>query len=296
MTNTDTPSFLKRLLPARLVDRPPVVAVVRLAGVISARSGVRPGLCLEQVNPQLEKAFKVKRLAAVALAINSPGGSPVQSALIHDRIRQLAEKHETQVLAFCEDVAASGGYWLATAGDEIHVHQTSIVGSIGVITAGFGFVDAIKKLGVERRVHTAGENKSILDPFQPEKRQDVARLKDMQLDMHDVFKTHVRARRAGKLNENDTDLFTGAFWSGNKAVELGLADSVGTMHDVLTDRFGEDVKIRPVKPSGGLSLKRLFGAGGGAITTASGQPLLAGLSEDLLEAAESRALWQRFGL
>jgi signal peptide peptidase SppA len=254
-------------------------------------ASLRPGLTLVGIDDTLARAFRMGG-DAVALVINSPGGSPVQSALIHDRIRQLAKKHETKVITFCEDVAASGGYWLALAGDEIHADQSSIVGSIGVVAAGFGFVKALGKLGIERRVYTAGEAKLILDPFQPEKKSDVARLKVLQADIHESFKAHVRARRGERLKGTDEELFSGAFWTAGRARELGLIDGIGHLHRVLEEKYGEDVVIRPVRAAAGLSLRRLLIPRAGSDVEIS----LDGLAEELLAAAERRALWQRFGL
>jgi signal peptide peptidase SppA len=245
---------------------------------------LRPPLTAKDLDDLLERAFTRKGLAAVALSINSPGGAAVQSALIHRRIRALADEHKVPVLVFCEDVAASGGYWLACAGDEIFADESSIIGSIGVIAAGFGFVEALAKLGIERRVHTAGESKSILDPFQPEKKEDVTRLTALQTDVHEAFKALVRARRKGKLKGVDKDLFSGAFWSGKRALDLGLIDGLGHAHDVLRLKFGDKVVIRNLAPSPGWGLKRL------------GFGIAADIPEHTLDALETRALWARFGL
>ena len=208
--------------------RKSVVPVVRLTGIItqSSRLGQR-GLSLEAVEPQLKKAFSIKRAKAVALIINSPGGSPVQSSLIGQRVRDLATRADVPVLAFCEDVAASGGYWLAASADEIIANPASVIGSVGVVSAGFGFDKAIAKLGVERRIYTAGKAKMTLDPFQPERDEEVARLKALQADIHQQFISHVEARRGSRLNGEHEDLFSGAFWTGRRAVELGLVDSLG---------------------------------------------------------------------
>ena len=231
----------------------------------------------------LEKAF-IKGVKAVALSVNSPGGSPVQSALIHARIRSLAEEFKIPVYVFCEDVAASGGYWLACAGDEIYADESSIIGSIGVVSAGFGFVKAIGKLGVERRVHTAGENKSILDPFQPQKPEDVKRLLALQKEIHLAFKTLVRTRRTGKLKGKENEMFSGAFWAGRQALELGLVDGIGHMHDVLKQKFGKKLVIKNIVASQGWGLKRLgFGT-------------FAELPAAAIETLETRALWAKFGL
>lgn len=245
---------------------------------------LKPPLTAKGVDDVLERAFSKKGIAAVALVVNSPGGSAVQSALIHSRIRALASEHKLPVLVFCEDVAASGGYWLACAGDEIYADESSIVGSIGVIAAGFGFVDAIAKLGIERRVHTAGENKSILDPFKPEKPEDIERLLSLQSDVHGAFKDLVKTRRAGKLKGEDDELFSGAFWSGRQALARGLIDGIGHLHAVLRQKFGEKVQIRAISAPKGWGLSR-FGLGSNIDLTGS-----------FIEALETRAMWSRFGL
>ena len=274
------PSFFARLIPLRFRKSAPLVHLVRLHGAIGMGTPLRPAITAKDYDDVLEKAFSRKGIAAVALAINSPGGSPVQSALIHSRIRALAEKHKVPVLVFCEDVAASGGYWLACAGDEIFADDSSIVGSIGVIAAGFGFVEALNKLGVERRVHTSGDNKSILDPFQPEKKEDVDRLLSLQADIHQSFKALVRNRRGAKLNGDEAELFSGAFWTGRQALERGLIDGIGHIHAVLEAKFGDKVVIKAIAASQGWGLKRLgFGAG-----------------MDMIETMETRAMWSRFGL
>ena len=281
-----TGTVLPKLREIATGDWPPVVPVVPLAGVIGNMGPMRKGLTLEGVAELLERAFKVKRASAVALVVNSPGGSPVQSALIAKRIRQLAAEHDKKVFAFCEDVAASGGYWLAAAADEIIVDDNSIVGSIGVISSSLGFVEAIRKIGVERRLHTAGESKSFMDPFLPEKKADVARLKEIQGDMHDSFKDYVRERRAGKLAD-DPNLFSGAFWTGRRAVELGLADAVGDIRQTLRERYGERVKMPVFKQRKGW-LSRRFGAQSGTD---------AGIWADgLICAVEERMIWDRYRL
>jgi len=276
--------ILSRLVPRRFRADVPLVHVVRLHGAIGIGTPIRPALTLQSLAETLERAFSKKGIAAVALALNSPGGSAVQSSLIHDRIRSLADEHKVPVYAFCEDVAASGGYWLACAGDEIYADASSIIGSIGVIAAGFGFVEAIKKVGIERRVHTAGENKSILDPFQPEKPEDVERLKSLQLEIHDAFKTLVRYRRAGKLKGEEPDLFSGAFWSGRKALDLGLIDGIGHLRDIMRRKLGPKTELKVIAKPSGWGLRRLaFGSD-------------ADLAAGLIDAAETRALWSRFGL
>ena len=280
-----TPNFFSRFIPLRFRKSVPVVNHVVLSGAIGMGTPLRPALTLKSVNGLLERAFKPKGLAAVAISINSPGGSPVQSALIHARIRELADEKKLPVIVFCEDVAASGGYWLACAGDEIFADESSIIGSIGVISAGFGFVDAIAKLGVERRVHTSGESKSMLDPFKPERPEDVAHLLSLQSDVHQAFKDLVRARRGAKLAEGDGEIFTGAFWSGRKALAKGLIDGIGHLHQVLKARFGEKVVVRTIAQPQGWGLKRLgFGT------------QVPDIAASALEALETRALWSRFGL
>ncbi len=279
---------IAKLIPKRFRRSRVVIPVVRLKGVIAAS---RRGLSLENIADSLDKAFAKPATKAVALVINSPGGSPVQSALIHDRIRQLAAKNDTQVLVFCEDVAASGGYWLATAGDEIYANTSSIVGSIGVVAAGFGFVKAIDKLGIERRVYTAGKNKSILDPFKPENKADIERLKKLHLEIHQGFIDQVKARRGDALADDD-DMFTGAFWTGSKAKDLGLVDGLGNMHEILVEKFGPEVEIKIFGRSSGLLSK----LGLSSRLDLAGASLMAGLGEDVIEGLETRALWQRYGL
>ena len=281
----DSNGFFNNLIPLRFRKSVPVVNHVTLSGAIGIGTPMRPALTLKSVNPVLERAFKRKGLSAVAISINSPGGSPVQSALIHDRIRELSDEKKVPVIVFCEDVAASGGYWLACAGDEIYADESSVVGSIGVISAGFGFVDAIRKLGVERRVHTSGENKSMLDPFKPERPEDVEHLLSLQADIHDAFKTLVKSRRGARLKPDDPELFSGAFWSGRQALARGLVDGIGHMHQVLKARFGDKLVIRPVQQSQGWGLKKLgFGIEVPDIT------------ENTMDTLETRALWSRFGL
>ncbi len=268
-------------------EKLPVVPVVPLKGVIGQMGPMRSGLTLESVSEILERAFKVKSAKAVALLINSPGGSPVQSALIAKRIRQLAAEHDVKVIAFCEDVAASGGYWLACAADEIIVDDNSIVGPIGVISSSMGFVEAIKKIGVERRLYTAGDKKSFMDPFLPEKKADVTRLKTIQGDMHDSFKAYVAERRDGKLGD-DPEIFSGAFWTGRRALDLGLVDGLGDARQTLRERFGDKVKM-PVYKQHKSWLSRRFGG--------ASQHADAGVWVDgLLCAVEERLIWDRYRL
>ncbi len=272
-----------KLVPAKWRKKTNTIHVLRLQGAISAGGGLRPGLNAKDLEPLLKRAFK-KGVSGVALAINCPGGSPVQSALIAARIRALSAEHKIPIYAFCEDVAASGGYWLACSADEIYADESSIIGSIGVIAAGFGFVEALKKLGVERRVYTAGESKNILDPFKPEKEEDVKRLLDLQEDVHEGFKAYVRGRRLGKLKADESELFTGAFWTGKRSLDLGLVDGLGHMHEILKRKFGEKVEITEISASRGWGLRR-FGFGSAT-----------DLPEATLNALETRALWSRFGL
>jgi signal peptide peptidase SppA len=261
---------------------------------------LRPGLSLAAMAGPLERAFALSRLPTVAISINSPGGSPVQSHLIYKRIRQLAEEKKKRVIVFCEDVAASGGYFLALAGDEIYADPSSIVGSIGVISASFGLDKAIERLGIERRVHTSGTEKSFLDPFLPERPADVARLAAVQREVHDAFIAIVKERRGQKLRAPDADLFSGAFWAGPRAHELGLVDGIDDMRSRLKAMHGEKVRLKPVAPAQGGLLSRLVrspasGPGfEGLAGRAAGVP--AGFADDLIGALEARALWARFGL
>ncbi len=265
----------------------PIVPVVRLSGTIGRISRFQSGMTLASVAPLLKRAFAIKAAPAVALIINSPGGSPVQSHLIYKRIRALSVEKEKPVIVFVEDVCASGGYMIACAGDEIVVDPASIVGSIGVVTAGFGFVELMRKVGVERRVYTSGESKVILDPFQPEKTDDVARLKAIQEEVHDHFIEIVRTRRGEVLSkDHERDIFSGQFWSGKTAISLGLADRSGDLRTVLKERFGDKVRLKL------FSTERSFfgqrGVGIGAIG--------AGAAERLITELDERALWDRYRL
>jgi signal peptide peptidase SppA len=277
---------LQRLFPGYGA---PIIPVVRLTGTIGRVSRFQSGMTMASVAPLLKKAFAVRPAPAVALVINSPGGSPVQSHLIYKRIRALAEEKEKTVIVFAEDVCASGGYMIACAGDEIVVDPSSIVGSIGVVAALFGFVDAMRKIGVERRVYTSGDAKVTLDPFQPEKPEDVARIKAIQEEVHDHFIEIVRTRRGEVLaRDRDSEIFSGQFWSGKTAVSLGLADRVGDIRSVLRERYGDKARLKL------FSTERSFfgprkGAGvGDAIGSAFAERLLADLDE--------RALWERYRL
>ena len=283
----------RKFLPGKLGKKDPVIPVVRLAGAIAAPSGspLNRSLSLSGVAGVLHRAFSDKNAPVVAISINSPGGSPVQSRLIYTRIRELAAEHKKDVLVFVEDVAASGGYMLALAGDELFVDETSIVGSIGVVAAGFGFHKAIEKLGVERRVYTAGKNKVILDPFQVEKKGDIDYLKELQLEIHQVFIDMVKARRGAKLAD-DADLFTGKFWTGIRAKDLGLVDGFGHMSTVLKQRFGDKTKLKVVQAKRGL-----FGRGNlGAGVEFSADAFADGLVDKGLATAEEKALRARYGL
>jgi len=282
---------LKSLLPARWRGGA-VVPVVRLSGVIGAVTPLRPGMALAGVSRILERAFSIKAAKAVALVINSPGGSPVQSRQIYQRIRQLAAEKNKRVLVFVEDVAASGGYMIACAGDEIFCDPSSIVGSIGVVGGTFGFVDLIKKAGIERRLYTSGENKSQLDPFLPENPDDVARLKAIQREIHDSFITLVKDSRCARLKSEGDYLFTGEYWAGERAVKLGLADAIGDLRTVLRSRYGDKVETPVIAPPTGL-LSGLAGRKSGAGAALPGFP---GFSEDLISALEERAIWARYGL
>lgn len=279
---------LRNLMPASWHERHPLVPVVRLTGPIGMATPLRPGITLSGVAGALESAFKMRRASAVALVINSPGGSPVQSHLVYKRIRALAEEHGKPVFVFIEDVGASGGYLIALAGDEIVADESSVVGSIGVVAATFGFDKAIEKLGIERRVYTAGDRKVMLDPFQPEKPEDVRRLKSLQKDVHQMFIDLVKARRGGALSGSERMMFSGEFWSGRKALELGLIDRIGDLRGVMRERFGDKVRLLPVATSRGGLLRRLMP---GART---GLP--AGLADELVSAVEARAMWSRYGL
>jgi serine protease SohB len=280
---------LRRIANAVLLRRPaPRVAVLRLSGVIGGLGPWRSGMSLATLAPAIERAFALADGQAVALAINSPGGAPGQSALICERIRELAAEKKRPVIAFCEDVAASGGYWLACAGDEIFVNANSIVGSIGVISAGFGFEEAISRLGIERRVHTRGEKKARLDPFRPEAEEDVAWLGELQDQIHENFKALVRERRADKLVLPEDELFSGEVWVGARAVAAGLADGVGGLRGVMRERFGERVRLVQVEPDRSWLRRRL------ALGSAVSEP--AAWADALLDGIEARALWRRYGL
>jgi signal peptide peptidase SppA len=278
-------SYLSFINPARWFRRRPTVGVVRLAGSIGLPSPLRSrGLSISSLAGPLERAFALKNLRAVALAINSPGGSAVQSSLIAERIRTLAAEKQVPVLAFVEDIAASGGYWLATAGDEIYADKSSIVGSIGVVSASFGFAELLQRAGIERRIHTAGERKAMLDPFRAEQAEDVARLAQVQQEIHDNFKAQVRERRGSRLKGDEADLFNGDIWTARPALALGLIDGIGDLRSILRGRYGDEVKLVSVTPQRGWLRRRLR----------LEQP--DGWAEQLLVAIEERGLWARYGL
>jgi len=281
-------AYLRHLPIKRFRDPPPVVPVLRFDGVIGPRQW-RGAVSLASHAAALDKAFAMRRVAAVAIVVNSPGGSPVQSSLLYRRIRQLADEKRVPVIAFAEDVAASGGYWLALAGDEVYAEETSLLGSIGVVSSGFGFTRLIDRLGIERRLHTAGENKSLLDPFLPEREGDVERLSALQQDIHAAFKDHVRRRRAGKIDAADETLFSGEVLTGRMALSRGLIDGIGDLRAVLRARFGDDVKLVAIaserrrrwflpRPVRGIAAERF------------------GFVADLVDWLEARLLWARFGL
>jgi signal peptide peptidase SppA len=285
---------LQKFIPARLRRDAAVVPVVRLSGVIGAVTPLRPGMTLSGVAKTLERAFAVKNAKAVALVINSPGGSPVQSRQIYLRIRQLAAEKKLPVLVFVEDVAASGGYMIACAGDEIYCDPSSILGSIGVVGGSFGFQELIKKIGVERRLYTAGSHKAMLDPFLPENPDDVGRLKALQREIHAIFIALVKGSRGGRLKGADDMLFTGEYWAGETSVALGLADGIGDLRSTLRDRYGEKVKTPVIAPASGM-LSGLLGRrspGAGSLAALDG---LAALPDELISALETRAIWAKFG-
>ena len=258
-----------------------IIPHVRMTGVIGSVGRFKQGIDLANQQDILKKAFSYKKAKTVAISINSPGGSPVQSHLIYSYIRQLAKKNKTKVIIFAEDVAASGGYLIACAGDEIYANSSSIIGSIGVIYSSFGFTELIKKIGVERRVHTAGKNKSTLDPFLDEKKDDIERLKNIQLDLHKDFIKVVEESRGSKLNKSEIELFSGEFWSGSKAKELGLVDGIGNANEVLKEKFGEDIIIKKFEKSKSWLSKKF--------SSSNNQ------MDQLANILEERSIWQRYG-
>src|SRR6201747_1897209 len=291
------PGLVDRLmdyLPARLRRGTAAVPVVRLSGVIGAVTPLRPGMSLAGVARTLERAFATKNAKAVALVINSPGGSPVQSRQIYLRIKQLAAEKKLPVLVFVEDVAASGGYMIACAGDEIFCDPSSILGSIGVVGGSFGFQELIKKIGVERRLYTAGAHKAMLDPFLPENPEDVARVKALQREIHAIFIALVKQSRGDRLKGGDDVLFTGEYWAGETSISLGLADAIGDLRSILRARYGDKVKTPLIAPASGM-LSGLLGrksAGAAVLGQLDG---IGGLPEELISALETRAIWAKFG-
>src|ERR1700728_1384784 len=275
---------LRPLVPRRFRGGLPVVPVVRLTGVIGFSTPLQPGLTMAGIARTLERVFAVRNAAAVALVINSPGGSPVQSHLIFRRIRELAQEKKRRVIAFVEDAAASGGYMIACAADEIIADPASIVGSIGVVGGSFGFDKLLAKVGIERRLYTAGEHKATLDPFLPENPDDVERLKQLQREIHNDFIALVRLRRAGKLNGPENDLFSGEYWTGRRGLELGLVDAVGDLHGVLRERFGDKGVTPLISAERGWLGRRIPGVGRNGLVSG-------GLVEEVISVLEARAMW-----
>jgi len=267
----------------KIFKKKKVVPHIRLSGVIGSVGKFKQGLDFAGQQELIEKAFSIKKAKAIAISINSPGGSPVQSHLIYSYIKKQAKKNKKKVLVFAEDVAASGGYLIACAGDEIYANSSSIIGSIGVIYSSFGLQELIKKAGIERRIYTAGKNKSTLDPFVEEKEEDIQRLKKIQLDLHSDFIKVVEESRSTKLKKDkNPDLFTGEFWSGSKAKDLGLIDGLGNADEILKEKFGEDVVIKKFENPKSWLNKKLSGASENQI-------------ENLLNILEEKSIWQRYG-
>ena len=267
-----------------------IVPVVYMSGIIGNVGALKNGITISSTQDLLEKAFKIKNSAAVALIINSPGGSPTQSSLIYKRIKKLAKKNKTKVIFFVEDVAASGGYYIACAGDEIYVDENSIVGSIGVIYTSFGFDKLIKKYGIERRIFTTGKYKSILDSFQKQKLSDVKKLKSIQSEIFKNFKEVVLKSSGKKINIQNKNIFSGSFWAGKEAVKLGLVDGVGDLNTIMEKKFGEKIKYIPIKP------KKSFLKG--VLSRSSYFKDLVDTKEtisDMMEYMESRNIWGRYG-
>jgi signal peptide peptidase SppA len=292
-----TPGLMDRLMqwvPARLRRGAAVVPVVRLSGVIGAVTPLRPGMSLAGVAKMLERAFATKNAKAVALVINSPGGSPVQSRQIFLRIRQLAAEKKLPVLVFVEDVAASGGYMIACAGDEIFCDPSSILGSIGVVGGTFGFQELIKRIGIERRLYTAGAHKAMLDPFLPENPDDVARVKALQREIHAIFIALVKQSRGARLKRADDELFTGEYWAGETSVSFGLADAIGDLRSTLRARYGDKVQTPVIAPATGM-LSGLLGRKSAGVTALGQLDGLASLPDELISALETRAIWAKFG-
>lgn len=285
--------IIRPILPKKFREKPVVIPTVRLSGPVMFSQGYKPSLSIATAAGPLKKAFSIKDAPAVAIVVNSPGGSPVQSNLIFKRIRALAEENDKKVIVAVEDVAASGGYMIAVAGDEIIADRSSIVGSIGVISAGFGFTGLIEKLGVDRRVYTAGKNKMILDPFQPEKKADIQYLKNIQLEIHEMFVDLVKSRRGDVLSGDEDEVFSGRFWTGETGQSLGLVDRIGDLRSLVKERYGDTAELKVIGSGGGL-LRRPAVAGVAADMNLDA--IGAGFADQMITQAEERALWARYGL
>ena len=272
------------------LKRKKIIPVIHLSGIIGNVGGLRNGLTLSSIENLLEKAFKLKNSAAVAIIINSPGGSPAQSSLIYKRIKKLSKINKSKVIFFVEDVAASGGYYIACAGDEIYVDENSIVGSIGVIYASFGFDKFIKKYGIERRIFTTGKNKSILDSFQKQKLSDVNKLKNIQMEIFKNFKDVVIKSRNRKINKQNKDIFSGSFWTGKEAIKLGLADGIGDLKTIMEKKFGKKVKYLPIKPKKSF-IKSIFSKTSYSKDLVDTKKII----NDMIVYMESRNIWGRYG-
>ncbi|MFP3011569.1 MAG: S49 family peptidase [Rickettsia sp.] len=280
-------SKLDQLFASVFGDSKEVIAVLRLSGVIGKVSTMQSGLTLESLNELIEKAFKIKKLKALCLIINSPGGSPVQSELIAKRIRDLAKENKIKIYSFIEDMAASGGYWLACSGDRIYASYSSVIGSIGVVSSGFGFHEAINKLGIERRVYTEGKNKAILDPFKPINKEDLKIIKDLQKQVYEHFVEYVKTRRVGKLTQQDEILFNGEFWAGQTALDYGLIDGIGDMYSVMKEKFGDNIKFQYLCAKQPW-LKKKLGMGSKILTD--------NLANSLIDAVENKIINDKFDI
>ncbi len=280
-------SKLDQLFASVFGDSKEVIAVLRLSGVIGKVSTMQSGLTLESLNELIEKAFKIKKLKALCLIINSPGGSPVQSELIAKRIRDLAKENKIKIYSFIEDMAASGGYWLACSGDRIYASYSSVIGSIGVVSSGFGFHEAINKLGIERRVYTEGKNKAILDPFKPINKEDLKIIKDLQKQVYEHFVEYIKTRRVGKLTQQDEILFNGEFWAGQTALDYGLIDGIGDMYSVMKEKFGDNIKFQYLCAKQPW-LKKKLGMGSKILTD--------NLANSLIDAVENKIINDKFDI
>lgn len=280
-------SKLDQLFASVFGDSKEVIAVLRLSGVIGKVSTMQSGLTLESLNELIEKAFKIKKLKALCLIINSPGGSPVQSELIAKRIRDLAKENKIKIYSFIEDMAASGGYWIACSGDWIYASYSSVIGSIGVVSSGFGFHEAINKLGIERRVYTEGKNKAILDPFKPINKEDLKIIKDLQKQVYEHFVEYVKTRRVGKLTQQDEILFNGEFWAGQTALDYGLIDGIGDMYSVMKEKFGDNIKFQYLCAKQPW-LKKKLGMGSKILTD--------NLANSLIDAVENKIVNDKFDI